>query len=225
VSARWRELVEEFRTVVAGRGNLADAVIAPLLFVILNALLGLNWAIGGALLVSVLLTGFRLIRGEPLKYALGGLGAATVAILAAKLLNSAAAFFLPGAITGVLTAVACGLSVVVGRPLVAWTSHLARRWPLGWYWHPKVRPAYTEVTMAWAVFFALRVAVQLFLLQGEQGGAWAVIQVIMGWPATIVLLVVSYLYGLWRLQRLQGPSVDEYKAGADPPWAGQRRGF
>ena len=225
MSARWRELVEEFRTVVAGRGNLADAVIAPLLFVILNALLGLNWAIGGALLVSVLLTGFRLIRGEPLKYALGGLGAAMVAILAATLLNSAAAFFLPGAITGMLTAVACGVSVVVGRPLVAWTSHLVRRWPLGWYWHPKVRPAYTEVTIAWAVFFVLRVAVQLSLLQGEQGGAWAVIQVIMGWPTTVVLLVLSYLYGLWRLQRLQGPSVAEYKAGAGPPWAGQRRGF
>jgi hypothetical protein len=29
----------------------------------------------------------------------------------------------------------------------------------------------------------------------------------MGWPATIVLLVVSYLYGTWRLRNLSGPST------------------
>jgi hypothetical protein len=217
--------MQELRGVLTGRGNLADAVIPPLLFVIVNALLGMNWAMGSALLVAVLATLFRLIRGEPVRYAIGGLGAVILALLSAKLLNSAQAYFLPGVITSMLTAVACGVSAAVGRPLVAWTSHIVRRWPQGWYWHPKVRPAYTEVTLAWAVFFALKLAVQLFLLQGAQAGALAVIQVIMGWPATIVLLVLSYLYGLWRLQNLQGPSVSEFKAGIEPPWTGQRRGF
>jgi len=39
------------------------------------------------------------------------------------------------------------------------------------------------------------------------------------------LLVISYLYGTWRLRHLKGPSVEEFKAGAEPPWTGQRRGF
>jgi hypothetical protein len=43
--------------------------------------------------------------------------------------------------------------------------------------------------------------------------------------ALIILLVVSYLYGLKRLAALQGPSIDEFKSKTPPPWQGQRRGF
>ena len=35
-----RELIEEFRSVVTGRGNLLDSIVPPLIFLILNALLG-----------------------------------------------------------------------------------------------------------------------------------------------------------------------------------------
>jgi hypothetical protein len=40
-----------------------------------------------------------------------------------------------------------------------------------------------------------------------------------------VLLIVSYLYGTWRLRNLGGPSVEEFQAGEEPPWESQRRGF
>jgi hypothetical protein len=225
VKAKLRELLEEFRAVFAGRSNLADSVIPPILFLIVNPLLGFNYAVWGSLLVSVLVSLVRLSRGQPLKYALGGLGGVILAILAARVFNRAEAYFLPGVITGVLTAVICGVSVVAGRPLVAWTSHIARRWPLGWYWHPRVRPAYSEVTIAWTVFFAAKLAIQLLFFREAQASALAVVNVITGWPATVVLLALSYVYGLWRLGHLQGPSVAEFEAGAEPPWSGQRRGF
>jgi hypothetical protein len=132
---------------------------------------------------------------------------------------------LPGIITGIFTVVLCGVSIVAGRPLVAWTSYIARRWSLDWYWHPNVRPAYSEVTIAWMVFFVVKLAVQILFFREAQAGALAVVNAIAGWPATIVLLVLSYVYGLWRLQHLKGPSIEEFKAGADPPWTGQSRGF
>jgi hypothetical protein len=47
----------------------------------------------------------------------------------------------------------------------------------------------------------------------------------MGWPATILLLAVSYLYGTWRLRNLEGPSVEEFREETEPPWEGQQRGF
>jgi hypothetical protein len=225
VNAKLQELVEEFRTVTAGRGSLIDAAIPPVIFLVANPLWGFEIAVYGALLSALLLGVLRLVRGQSLKYALGGLGAATLTIVAVRVLNRAEAYFLPGVITGLLTVIACGLSVLVRRPLVAWTSYLIRRWPLDWYWHPKVRPAYGEVTIAWGVFFALKLALQVYLLREERTGALAIVNVITGWPATIVLLALSYIYGLWRLRRLQGPSVEEYKAGSEPPWTGQRRGF
>ena len=117
------------------------------------------------------------------------------------------------------------VSLVAGRPLVAWTSHLARRWPRDWYWHPRVRPAYSEVTWLWLVVFALRLALQWAVLGRQQPALLAATNLLTGWPVTIILLVISYLYGTWRLRGLAGPSVDEFKAGAAPPWTGQRRGF
>ena len=81
------------------------------------------------------------------------------------------------------------------------------------------------MTIAWTVFFVLRLAIQLLFFQEAQAGALALVNVITGWPATVVLLALSYVYGLWRLQHLQGPSVAEFEAGTEPPWTGQRRGF
>jgi hypothetical protein len=222
---RLREVTEEFRTVVVGRSNIIDAVLPPLIFLILNVFVRFELASWGSLAVAVALSGLRLIRGHPFGYALGGLGAAVLAILGARLSNQAQGYFLSNLINGGLTVLLCVGSVIVRRPLVALTSHLARGWPLKWYWHPKVRPAYGEVTLAWALFFALRLAIQWFLFQEAEAAILGLLSVIMGWPATIVLLVLSYLYGTWRLQNLDGPSVEELEEGSEPPWEGQQRGF
>jgi hypothetical protein len=218
-------VTEEFRSVVVGRSNIIDAVLPPLIFLILNLLVRFELASWGSLAVAVALSGLRLIRGQPLGYALGGLGATILAILAALLSNQAQGYFLPNLINGGLTVLLCLGSVVVRRPLVALTSHLARGWPFKWYWHPRVRPAYSEVTLAWAVFFALRLALQWFLFQEAEATVLGLLSIIMGWPATIALLVLSYLYGTWRLRNLNGPSVGELQEGSEPPWEGQQRGF
>ena len=210
---------------MTGRGGLLAATLPPVIFLVVNSLAGFILAayasLGSALLVGAL----RLIKGQSLLDALGGLGGAVLAIVAVRVLDRADAYFLPGFATGLLTAVVCGLSVLLRRPLVAWTSHLVRRWPRDWYWHPQVRPAYSEVTLAWAVFYALKAALQLVLLRTAKTQALAIVSVLMGWPATIVLLAASYMYGLWRLGQLQGPSVEEFEAGDEPPWTGQHRGF
>jgi hypothetical protein len=88
-----------------------------------------------------------------------------------------------------------------------------------------VRPAYSEVTLAWTIFFGLRLLLQLFLFQQKAAQALGWVQLLSGWPALIVLLIGSYLYGIWRLGNLKGPSVEEFKTGAPPPWQGQKRGF
>jgi hypothetical protein len=220
-----REIAEELRTVVLGRGRWADTLLPPLVFLILNALLGFNAALGGSLAVALLIGVYRLIKRQPLGYALGGIGAIILAGLIAWLIGGAEGYFLPGIISGAATIILCLVSVIIKRPLVAWTSHLTRRWPLEWYWHPRVRPAYSEVTFAWAIFFALRTLLQFELFQRQATGMLGLVQLITGWPALLILLVLSYIYGIWRLQNLRGPSVEEFKSAAEPPWEGQQRGF
>ena len=147
-----------------------------------------------------------------------------LAAAVAYLLGSAEGFFLPIIIGGITFLLAL-VSVLVGRPMVAYTSYVARRWPLDWYWHPKVRPSHSEVTWAWVVFFGGRLLLQFNLFQQAEASLLGVVQFLTRWPATIILLIISYLYGTWRLRNLGGPSVEEFKSGDQPPWKGQQRSF
>jgi hypothetical protein len=220
-----QEILEELRMVLAGRSGIIDSLLPPLCFVVLNAIWGMQVAIWASLGLAVLIAIYRLFKRQSLLYALGGAGGVALAALIAQLLGRSEGFFLPGIVTGGLTLLLCLVSVLAGRPIVAWTSYIARRWPLDWYWHPRVRPAYSEVTWLWVLVFGLRLLLQLNLFQGEQVSQLGLAQVLTGWPVTIVLLIISYIYGTWRLRNLGGPSVEEFKTGAEPPWEGQRRGF
>ncbi len=220
-----QELWEEFQAVFAGRGNLVDTIIPPIVFLVLNAAAGFTAALWGALGLALLLAAVRLVRRQPIRYAVGGLGGVALAVLIAQIVGRAEGFFLPNLLSGAGTIILMLISLIAGRPLVAWTSYLARRWPQDWYWHPRVRPAYSEVTWLWLVVFALRLGLQWAVLQSEEPGLLALTNLVAGWPTTIILLALSYLYGTWRLRQLAGPSVEEFQSGAEPPWTGQRRGF
>jgi len=224
-NSRFQEIKSELQSVLTGRGNWLDTILPPLIFILLNAIFGFNYAVWGALGVAVIFSIYRLVKRQPVRYALGGVGGVLLAVIIASLTGRAEAYFLPGIIIGLITVIACAVSLILKRPLVAYTSYITRRWPLDWYWHPRVRPAYSEVTLAWAVFFGLRTFLQFELFQDQAASSLGIFQLLSGWPATILLLIASYLYGLWRLGNLAGPSVEEFKQGTPPPWEGQKRGF
>lgn len=218
-----QEIWEELKSVLSGK--TIDAIIPPLVYVILNALFGLEIGVIGAVVVAIALGIRRLIQKQNWSYALGGVVLVGVAAGLALITRNAATYFIPAIISSGVLVLAVLVSLVIGKPLAAWASHLTRGWPLEWFWREDVKPAYLEVTWMWAVFFAMRLALQIVLyLQGEAATlAWA--NTLLGWPVTIIVLVISYLYGIWRLRRLGGPGVDEFQEGKEPPWEGQTRGF
>ena len=223
---RQKELREEFNAVISGRGSkLLDSFFPLVVFLITFPLIGLNKALLGSVIVAGLFAGYRIFQRESLVYSLGGLAGILLAALFVKISGSETGFFLPGLITGAVTVILCTISVVINRPLVAWTSFIARHWPLAWYWHPKVLPAYNEVTIVWAVAFAVRLGLEFSFFQQGAVNALGLINIFLGWPFMVILLVASYLYGLWRLDHLKGPSVEEFKTGKTSPWEGQKRGF
>jgi hypothetical protein len=222
---RFQEIWEELRLVMRGREKILDSLIPPILFLILNTTVGFDYALWGSLGIALVIGIFRAVRRQSLVYAFSGVGGVLVAVLIARFLGRSEGFFLPGLITGSLTVAICFFSLIARRPLAAWTSRLTRRWPPDWYWHPKVRPAYSEVTLAWLVFFSLRLLLQLQLFQRNATQTLGWVQLLSGWPALILVLIGSYIYGIWRLGNLNGPSVDEFLNNAEPPWEGQKRGF
>jgi hypothetical protein len=225
MSNKLNELLHELRAVVLSSRSLIDIILPPLLFLLLVKWLGFSYAIWGALSLAVLFVAWRIVRRQSIWTAVGGVVGVLLSLALVQVFNREESFFLPGILTGVATVLLAVGSIIAGKPMVAWTSYLARRWPLDWYWHPRVRPAYTEVTWFWAIFFLLRVGLQLNLFQAAQAELLAGVNLLLGWPATLLLLIFSYLYGTWRLRQLGGPSVAEFQENAPPPWQGQQRGF
>jgi hypothetical protein len=219
-----RELLEEFRSVV-GKVGLLDTILPPLLFLLLNNLASFQIAMIGALVTATVIGILRLSRKQSLVFTFAGVGSVGLAIAVALLFGRSEGYFLPGIVNGGITVALAVASLIIHKPMVAWTSYLTRRWPIDWYWHEQVRPAYTEVTLVWILFFGLRLWWQVILFQGQNVDQLTLVNTLTGWPATILLLIFSYLYGTWRLAQLHGPSVEEFRNKTPAPWQSQRRGF
>lgn len=218
-----QEIREELLSVL--QGKTLDALLPPLIFVILNNLVSINSAIISAFVLASYYLVLRLSRKQSIIYALSGWIGVALASGFALLADNVTNFFLPGIVSNVFLVLVTLVSLIFGRPLAALASHLTRGWTLNWFWRSDVKPAYTEVTWMWFVLLLLRSGIQILLyVQGnvDQLG-WT--NLILGLPFTALILIMSYVYGLWRLKQLKGPGIDEYNSEKQPPYQGQRRGF
>lgn len=222
---RLADLRSELRQLLSGRVGIADGVMPPLVFVTVNQLWGVPEAAVFGIGAALAITGWRLMKGRPARFASAGLLGTVLAALLALRTGASEDFYLPGIVSGALTTLLIVVLNLVRRPFVAWTSWLARGWPLRWYWHPQVRPAYSRAGWLWAAFFATRTLLQWRLYLDQETTALGLARVIMGWPALLILLVLTYGLGRRWLVALLGPSVEEYEASVPPPWKGQLTAF
>ena len=219
----FKEIGQELKSVTSSRGLVV--IILPLVFSLTNAAFGLTFSVIVTMGLGFGLLIYRVLRKQPWGYGLAGLILVLLAIGLTLLTQNAINYFLPALITSALTFLAALISLLIGKPLAAWASHLTRGWPLTWYWHPDVLPAYREVTLAWTAFFLFRFALQTTLFIKGEIATLAWMETLLGWVVTLLVLVASYIYGIWRLRQLGGPSVEEFVAGINPPWKSQTRGF
>lgn len=178
-----------------------------------------------SLALALVFAGRRLYQGQSIVSALGGVAGVVLAIFVAWWSGRDENFFLPTIISNNVWILAFIVSLLARRPLVAYGSHFLRRWPLAWYWHPLIKPAYMEVSALWLSFLIARSCLQLNLYLNQAVDELAVISLLTGAPSTVALLAISYIYGTWRLKRLGGPGVYEYEQEESPPWRGQMGGF
>lgn len=217
-----KELLEELKTVLSSK--TIDAILPPLIFVITSNLFSLTIASAAAISVSLLVGIIRLFKKQSWKYAFGGLIIVIIASALAYFTKNTASYFIPSIINSTVLIIIATVSLIINKPLAAWASHLTRGWPLEWFWRDDIKPAYREVTISWIIFLVMRLTIQIYIYRlGESNLTWA--NILLGWPFTITILLISYIYGIWRLKKLGGPGVEEFKENKKPPWDGQKRGF
>ena len=217
-----KELLDELKTVLSSK--TIDAILPPLIFVITSNIFSLTIASAAAISVSLLVGIIRLFKKQSWKYAFGGLIIVIIASALAYFTKNTASYFIPSIINSTVLIIIATVSLIINKPLAAWASHLTRGWPLEWFWRDDIKPAYREVTIFWIIFLVMRLTIQIYIYRlGESNLTWA--NILLGWPFTITILLISYIYGIWRLKKLGGPGVEEFKENKKPPWDGQKRGF
>lgn len=82
-----------------------------------------------------------------------------------------------------------------------------------------------EVTIAWTLLFLIRMGIQLSLFRKANLTQLGWANILLGFPTSFIVLILTLTYGVWRLKKLGGPGIDEFREGKEPPWKGQTKGF
>lgn len=220
---KFEEIKEELRSVL--KGKTLDSILPPLVFVIAYQALNLLGAIIIAVSFALLLTMYRIIRNASVLYSLFGLMGIGIATLFVVVMGNVSDYFLPGIIGSVALVIVTSISLLIKRPLPMLLSHLTRGWTFSWFLRKDIYPAYFETGVLWLVFFTGRALFQIVFYLADNVGGLTLMTTIFGLPLTIGILIITYVYGIYRLKTLNGPGIEEYDQGAEPPFKGQTRGF
>lgn len=182
---------------LGGPSGVVYTTVPVVAFVTATAFVALPTAIGIAVGVGLGVTGLRLLRGERLMTALGGLFGVAAAGGVAAWTGSANDFFLIGIWAALAGAVVTLASLLVRRPLtgVVWNALHGGGHP--WREDRPTLHAHDVATLAATAVFAARFAVKQWLYLADATGWLAFAKVAMGTPLTALALLVA----VWAFRR------------------------
>lgn len=201
---------------MGGKLGIAETVLPVVLF---SSIYGLNRdlrsSIIAALIPSVAIAGWRLVKRQPLTTALSGVIAVGIGAFIASRTGNASGFFWPSVLKNLAYALAYGVSAVVRWPLIGLFLGYLLGEGTAWRRNAARRRVYTLATWLWCGMFGLRVAVQTPLLLADKTVILGAANIFLGLP-----LFFLTIWGSWMLIR-RVPAVredaDEQDGGHEPP--------
>lgn len=220
---KFLEIKEELKALNPNNESIVDGVLAPIFFVVLANFVELNTAIYSTAILLTSLLVLRLFQRQNIKFVIYGFIGSLIALAIARRQGSSSGFFLIGIIRDGAVGIIGILSILIGRPFTIYSSKAFRNWPKEWYFHKKIKPAYTKVAMIWSIYLLLKAGLQIYFYENPE--ILVLIKLATSNQTTIILLIVSYIYGQNQLKKLKGPSVEEFNNNSPEPWEGQLKGF
>ena len=196
---------------------IVDSALSPAVFVGVNLVAGLTAGAIAALALAVLVMLYRLLNGQDVTYAVGGVFGTGIAVAIALRTGSTEGFFWPKVLTNTAIFVVLAGSVAFKKPVIGFLMETILQAPAKWWQHDRVRPALSEWTIVWALTAALKAVVYLLLILAGRDGALLAVSVAFGYPLTAVLGFGGYVYIRARLKRLGAPAMDAFRAPAAAP--------
>ncbi|MDD7966667.1 DUF3159 domain-containing protein [Actinomycetospora lemnae] len=182
---------------VGGPLGFVSSAVPVIVFVTANAFLPLGVTIAVSLAAGLGLTVFRLLRGERVASALGSLVGVAVAAGLVAWTGSARDFFAIGIWISLAGFVATLATVIARRPVTGLVWNALHGGAHDWRADRAVLRAHDVATVATALVFGARFAVQQWLYVAEATGALGVARIVMGTPLSVVALVIT----VWAFRR------------------------
>ena len=201
---------------MGGPMGMLDSGLPVVVFVLVNAITSLGWAIGAALTAGLVIAGARLIRHKPVTQAVAGLFGVGIAAFIAYRTGSAKGYFLFGIWSFVVYGSALLISILVRWPLIGvlWEGVNGRG--STWRANRKLVRRYDYATAVWVLVFGARFAVQNRLYAANEVGWLATARLLMGYPLYLLAIVATVLI-VGSANGMTLPSMKSLTAGRKRP--------
>lgn len=188
---------------IGGWSGMVVTAVPTVVFVAVNAVTGLRTAVVAAIASAVILTGYRLVRRQPVQQAMSGLFGVLIAAFIAARTGEARNYFLFGIWMSFAYAAVFVASMLVRRPIIGVAWEYLDPTPGGgdapWHRRPRLLRAYLLATGAASVVFLARGIVQFTLFRHNATGWLAFARIAMGFP----LYIAAVAFGFWVVTRVR----------------------
>src|SRR5215217_7646637 len=180
---------------VGGPLGIAESALPAAAFVLTYTISGQDTtaALVVAVALGVIFALARIVRGQTVQFALGGLGGLALSAYVVSKTGKAEDFFLPGLLANAAYALAYAISILVRWPLLGVIVAALRGQGMDWRRDPAQVRSYSRASWVWVGLFSLRLAVQLPLYLASALTALGVARIAMGIPLFAVGIWLSWL--------------------------------
>jgi len=184
---------ESLAKLLGGRRAAIDATIGPLVFGIAFAAThrSVTWAAAAAVIVSVLISAWRISQGDKPRAVIIGLLGVVVAAYIAVSTGHAEDFYLVRIWSNVASGVAWAVSILIRWPLLGVIVGTLLGQKGKWRHDPVLFKAYSRASWVWVFQYVIRVAVLIPLYLAGMVEALSVASSVVAWPLVAACVAVS----------------------------------
>lgn len=190
---------------IGGWRGMLDSGLPTVVFISVYVIAGreLTPALTAAIVVGVLLAGYRLVRRQKVQQVLTGFLGLAIAAGFSALTGQAENFFLPGLITNIVYGTAFVISILVRWPLLGVAMGYLTGDGTAWRTDSALMRTYAAASWIWVGVFGGRLIVQGPLYLAGAIELLGVARVVMGWPLFLAGAYLTYrvLAPVYRAKR------------------------
>ncbi len=177
------------------RGRTLDSIMPIVLFIGLNRLAGLGWAVLGATVWSIKIAVTRRRRGEVVgKFLPILIGYLVVRGIIGILTDSEAVYFGIGIGTKACIGVALIVTSLIGRPFLGRVFHLALPVDRATRAHPAYLQMTSRLTVVLGIWQLLTSVWDIWLFNRTSTDGYVLIRFAVGWPAGTLATMIAFAY-------------------------------